>query len=565
MVGLVSIPAIPGYTSSSGPASLSDLWRMPPGDYPGTLWPVEKLSEVRQQPSSWITVAESSRTDSSDSFVRAAFVPDSFSSTSLNIHMRAGDRLGEFGVWSSGEVDNGLYESEEPYAEFVAQARHAVGSDVPQIEVSLPLLWCWDAYRTKNGWSYLDSAGRDHELVRASATTQSYKIEVRSSELQTFMATCGLSLAISVQYTNKCEAKEFERVDDEFQCEWGKFEFAALHDPIMGDLRAYSITHGAFLVKGQRTSRTPRWDEHSRDYDYPEFIYGVSIESGQNVTHTCNPDLLGTYFDKDGSRLHYLTPIYFKREVLHPYTAQPNRYRVSAGRISCLNLWGMEFSFNSAGLVEAYLGDLGRDLPAEEWGHWKSYNVPPEGRMDEGRFRRDFLNQSVATRDPLTTLRRAVSTADESALRLLGGHLWNRLPDGLTAEYSSHFSPLTSDAAALNGPLLVLTKSLVDALNTKTLKTAVSSRDPGDKSLKLLQSLLQDLGDEEDSSKSLRDLQALRSRGGIAHLENSASRAAAAAMGVEDMGAMDAFNEILSRVTDSLERMAKLFQEREKL
>jgi hypothetical protein len=72
-----------------------------------------------------------------------------------------------------------------------------------------------------------------------------------------------------------------------------------------------------------------------------------------------------------------------------------------------LDLWGVDISFNSGGLVEVYLGDLGRDLPAAEWGHWQSYNVPPQGMMDEGRFRRDFLNQPANSKDPAGGLQRA--------------------------------------------------------------------------------------------------------------------------------------------------------------
>ena len=66
---------------------------------------------------------------------------------------------------------------------------------------------------------------------------------------------------------------------------------------------------------------------------------------GQPLSHTCDPRQLGTYFDKDGARLHYLTPIYFKREVLQPYAAEPGKYALSATRLSCLSLWGTALKF----------------------------------------------------------------------------------------------------------------------------------------------------------------------------------------------------------------------------
>lgn len=75
------------------------------------------------------------------------------------------------------------------------------------------------------------------------------------------------------------------------------------------------------------------------------------------------------------------------------------------------------------GLVEVYLGDIGEKLPAAEWGHWKSYNVPPQGMMDEGRYRRDFLNQPANSKDPAGDLRRARARAAQISQSRLGSSI----------------------------------------------------------------------------------------------------------------------------------------------
>src|SRR5207245_1040341 len=111
------------------------------------------------------------------------------------------------------------------------------------------------------------------------------------------------------------------------------------------------------------------------------FQYTVDPSTGEAVRHTCDPDELGTYFDDDNSRLHYLTPVYFDRAVLSRYVNEPTRYHVTSTRISCLDLWGVAISTNTAGLIEVYLGDLGRDLPPEEWPYWIAHNVAPAGTM----------------------------------------------------------------------------------------------------------------------------------------------------------------------------------------
>ena len=76
---------------------------------------------------------------------------------------------------------------------------------------------------------------------------------------------------------------------------------------------------GQYLVAGRRTSRVPRFEERREDRDYPDFIYGIDPETGETLSHTCDPDQLGTYFDQDESRPHYLTAACFRREVLQPY------------------------------------------------------------------------------------------------------------------------------------------------------------------------------------------------------------------------------------------------------
>lgn len=106
-----------------------------------------------------------------------------------------------------------------------------------------------------------------------------------------------------------------------------------------------------------------------------------------------------------------------------------------------------------------YLGDLGRDLPAAEWGHWKSYNVPPQGTMDEGRFRRDFLSQFASSKDPAGDLQRARARAAEVSEALAGSPIWRPLPADARAEFESLVGPLSDAPAALGQALLVLTKA----------------------------------------------------------------------------------------------------------
>lgn len=279
------------------------------------------------------------------------------------------------------------------------------------------------------------------------------------------------------------------------------------------------------------------------------------------LRHTCDPKALGTYFDKDNSRRHYLTPVYFKREVLLPYAAEPNRYRLSRSRLECLSLWGVDVSFSTQGLVEVYLGDLGERLPSDEWGHWLSYNVPPEGHMEEGRFRRDFLNQFASSPDVPRDLRRARVRAAEVSGRILGSPIWRALEGDIEAEWESMVGPVSDDTTALGPSLLLLTKALVDAIDPAPLKAFLGDVEPNELSLKLLGRFAERIGGDDLLVEPLRAVQEFRSRGGVAHLAGSGRRQALARLGIEGMSTLVAFDDVAGHLAKCLSDLADLMHE----
>lgn len=548
----VSTPHIPGYIGDrTPPRILGAIWGAPKGTYPPRLWPKVRLDEIDPLPSGWQVIEESFFTEEAHGGTGCILVPREGIEPALVSTTWDGRELGQVGVWDSGRFNDGLIDTGPPHAEFFVQARTASGVTVPQIEVSLPFLWFWDAYSTSDGWRYVNRAGREQDLIRFTRSERSWRVEVRALELRTYLAARHQAAIVQVDLVLKEKAPKFPRAQATHRSAWAHFDFHAVADGLSGPRRAFSRLLGKYAITGQRTARLPMWDERPEDRQYPEFVYGVDASSGALLKHTCDPELLGTYFDKDDSRLHYLTLIYFTKDVLKRYTSEPSRYTVSATRLSCLDLWAVSISFSSTGLVEVYLGDIGRDIPSEERSHWLAHNVTPDGVMDEGRFRRDFLGQFAESSDPVGELRRMRDRADQAAMKRYGQLLWQELPPSLDGEYRSLMGPLSDDAAALNAPLLVLTKTIVDALNSTLLKSLVPT-EKNEQSLSLLRKALTAAGDPGDASRALRDLQSLRSRGGIAHLENSASARAAEDMGITGLVAQAAFDTIVARLTTAL-------------
>lgn len=559
----MSIPQIPGYIGDgTRPRTLGAIWGPPKGTYPPQLWPKARLDGVDPLPSGWQVVEESFFTEEAHGGVGVILVPSESVGRALDSTTWDGRELGEVGVSDDGPFEDGLTDAAPPYAEFFVHARRASGAALPDIEVTLPFLWFWDAYATNDGWRYVNRAGREQDLIRFTRSERSWRVEVRALELRTYLAARQRAAIVQVDVVLKEKAPKFPRAQATYRSDWAHFDFHVVADGLSGPRRAFSRLLGKYAIAGQRTARLPKWDERREDRQHPEFVYGVDASSGALLKHTCDPDLLGTYFDTDGSRLHYLTPIYFTKDVLKRYTSEPSRYSVSATRLTCLDLWGVSISFSSAGLVEVYLGDIGRDIPSDEWSHWLAHNVALDGVMDEGRYRRDFLGQFADSNDPVGEMRRMRERAGQAAMKRYGQPLWQELPRGLAAEYGSLMGPLSDDAAALGAPLLVLTKAIVDALNSTLLRTLVSP-EKNEQSLSLLRKALAAAGDPGDASRALRDLQALRSRGGIAHLENSASTAAAAEMGIAGLGAQAAFDAIVARLTTALASIVDVLERNE--
>ncbi len=522
------------------------------------------MRTVHNNPTDWVTVAEHYATETERSGTSCVLVEASDSSPALSGTSWIGSHLGQVELFDDETFEDGLADSDRGVStEFFAHVRRPSGATAPVPEISYPFLWYWDAFPVRDGWQYLDGAGRAQDLVRQDVQADRWKIEVRALEFRRYLAARGRNGLFQIDHVPWADLEEFQRVDDEFSNDWGHFSFCAVHDPSPpGGKPAFSRLLGRYLVRGARNSRVPRFEQWDQDHEYPEFIYRTDGETGQPMSHTCDPEQLGSYFDNDDTRLHYLTPVYFKREVLQPYAAEPGKYSLSATRLSCLDLWGVEISFNSAGLVEVYLGDLGRKLPAAEWGHWKSYNAPPQGKMDEGRYRRDFLNQPANSKDPAGDLQRARARAADVSGTLLGSVIWKPLPADAQAEFESLVGPLSDAPAALGQALLVLTKALVDGIDPAPLKKFLGSYGKAEKSLSLLGRFSEALGGTPELVSVFRKLQSFRSAGGVAHLAGSGRAKATAELGVTGLSSWEAFESVATRLATSLTALTELMAQR---
>lgn len=257
-----------------------------------------------------------------------------------------------------------------------------------------------------------------------------------------------------------------------------------------------------------------------RPEEYVDFIIGID-ESGSDITCTSNPDELANYFGANPGSPHYLTPVYFRREVLRKYY-DDDRYSVSDGYIRHAYLWGLRVDNNAADHVVVFLGDLGRDLPHAEQMYWRSFNIQPEGSMSETNFRRSFLGEFADPERVEFRFRAVYEAANDAWEQRFGWRLYREPGADDRHIIEGLHVPITDGFPEFDREVIPLAKLVVDALNEREIKSATAEPVKGDAGIQKLERLLAELGFEDRTEllEPLRDIQGARSRSG-AHLKGS--------------------------------------------
>lgn len=249
------------------------------------------------------------------------------------------------------------------------------------------------------------------------------------------------------------------------------------------------------------------------DEQYMDFIIGQD-EVGRPVSFTCDPDQLANYFGSNEGNPNYMTPVFFKAEVLLKYFENPSIFSVSSSYLKCAGLWGLRIDYHRPDQVAVALGDLGRDLPEEERRYWHAYNVPPSGRtISEEHFQNSILGLWVDTSSPAERFKAAYLTLNETWEGRWGWPLF-RSPKGDDAYLLKRVRvPLNETLSEFQGQVLTLAKLMVDQLNEKQLNAGLEKveREAGISKFERF-ALASGVEDFEPMANLLRKIYKLRSK-----------------------------------------------------
>lgn len=325
------------------------------------------------------------------------------------------------------------------------------------------LMNLWEDKATGNFYRVTDDGSKELAIEFVGR-----RISIRTPLLRKYQAARQLDLLLfsdTVAYAQTDEKAEvFKYLNEADHVEGDSVIFLGVGDATFGKRNMLS----RMLVKRilppppQETCGIWPWDRD--DEEYPEFTIGEDT-SGRAVKFTCEVDKLANYFGKNPEAPHYLTPVFFRPDVLKRYYDDPKLYSITDGRLTCGSLWSVQIDNGNPAAVMVFLGDIGRDIPSSHRDHWRAYNVPPISKMSESTFRRSFLAQFTETENSEHLFKNAYMAIQRAWIEKWGWALY-RDAEGSDSELIQRVRiPLNDTDTEFEAQLLSLAKLLVDLLN----------------------------------------------------------------------------------------------------
>ncbi|ASL00629.1 hypothetical protein [Xanthomonas citri] len=392
------------------------------------------------------------------------------------------------------------------------------------------------------------------------AIVSSDEVRIRRSYVRGFMAAIQFNLLLYFERTEHFQ--DALVLTDEHRSPtmtWTRYSGDSYSD----GYRTFVRVLGKKLIRCEQVERCGIWP-FERPKQYQDFLVGGDVDAP--IGNTCDPARLSNYFGANPGAPHYLTPVFFKKEVMQKYYRSSD-YEVSDGHLSRHGVWSLRFDNNSQSHVSVFLGDLGRDLPESEQVYWKSYNVFPDGRsISRTNYERSFLGNFYDPENPEHSFKSSFSQLQKEWIDSFGWPLFLPLIDKDKHYFSSIRSMLTSEQSEFDEQILALAKVTIDSVNVQSLRTHLVLTDDDSKSIVLLDKLMATMGmDNERASALLRAVQSVRSTG-VAHRKGTAYEKTMEKLAINENNYQSEFDIILknfSAIFDSMRESVSRNQPRD--
>jgi hypothetical protein len=405
--------------------------------------------------------------------------------------------------------------------------------------------------RRNDRYIQIDERGEDNIVVEVTAT----QVRAKTRYVRQFLGARNLYLLVFFDHradapVEPAVAKEalpnenVEKSDLKYMFHVGELTLSK-------EKTTFSRLLGKTLIPPLPIEECGVWP-YDRPRKFADYIIGVNAE-GQHIVYTADEEELANYFGNNPDAPHYLTPVWFRREVLRKYYDHPDKYSVEDAYLRCGSLWGLEIDNDLPDHVVVYLGDLGH-LAYEEQLYWKSFNIPPAAdRTSETHFRRSMLAQFTDPTAPDLVLKQKLVALQEAWEQRFGWQIFRPLQNDDAHVLKQLRIPLTENIGEFEHQALLLAKLIIDSLNDPRLAQELGGALPDEKSIGKLGRFLTAKGypHKERDAKVLRVLQAVRSTA-AAHRKGEQFGKVSKELQLNDRPVSEVFRELLARVNTML-------------
>ena len=464
----------------------------------------------------------------------------------------------EYGSRDGTEIVYSRYNSDNSSEPFVIPREYNGLGVEDEVEIV-------EEFRLLNNLYYDQSKREYRDLVRDVAVVKIDEhnfVTVHKQYLIRYLAVKNMTICIQVdslckqQYDNTIKPEPLKY----FKCENGIMSIA-INSSEYFPKETYSLVYAKKMIQGCKIEDCGYWPYEGKDYE--EFIVGLD-RMGKERFFTCDPLKLQNLFGSNQKAAEmeaplYLTPIFFRREVLQRYYDHPDKYNVEDGCLRCGNLWLLRMDNLTEGdYISAYLGDLGTDIPNDEQKHWKNYNIAIDGTISDAKWRRDFAGIATNPNTPDLAFKMKYQCLCEKYEKGLGWPIFIPLGNNDKHNFSGIRVLLNNTQSEFDELVLLLVKVLIDSINEKEISKCISSIPSDAKGISKLEIWLDEKGiiGFENHVQFLRNLQELRSTG-TGHLKGKKYLKASENFDLRDNNYRETFNGILRRACDFLDFLDK--------
>lgn len=404
----------------------------------------------------------------------------------------------------------------------------------------------------KKRFIIFDQDGNDSEAVRYAPDS----MEIRTDLLLQYCSIKQMALAIFVQSTrySKYTLDQLDLNEAHSEVRDANHQLHLAVFPNKSSFAPGFETLGTIMGKKYiLPDPMPGHDGSHHAENYQQFITGTDAH-GESIKHTCNPTKLANYFGRNPDAPNYLTPVFFRPEVLSKYYAEPQKYSVKDGYLSCGGLWGLHIDNDHSDYLVVFLGDLGRNLSETERSYWLSFNIPPGGRqISETNFRRSFLAEPTNPQKADLVFKHQYGHFREDFSKATGWDFFLSLHQDDEHFLTGLHLMVNDNQVEFDAQLIALTKILVDSINEKEIAKGLKTLMENDKGITKLEKFFAERGmvGFEPHIKFLRILQDLRSRS-AAHRKGSSYARLIEDLQMADEGQQRVFGVLLSAATSFL-------------